>query len=80
MSGENMKDAKGAPVEPGDLVQIDPTYDQLFGGNFMVVEDVYAWGFQGYVLSLEKPGRVAYYRCPKDKCVRIGCAGWRLQS
>lgn len=31
-------------IKPGDVVQIDPSHDERFGGCFMLVTDVKSWG------------------------------------
>ena len=36
-------------LNEGDVVQIDPEHDSVFGSSFMVVTEVKSWGVQGYV-------------------------------
>ena len=40
---------KEGDLVPGDVVQIDPAHDPVFGGAFMVVTEPKSWGAQGYV-------------------------------
>lgn len=64
-------------LKPGDVVQIHPDTDPIFGGAFMMVEDPKSFGCQGYVLVLPtsgKPGGRAYYRCEWEKMEYIGRA------
>jgi hypothetical protein len=51
-------------LEKGDIVQIDPDHDDVFGGCLMVVTEPKSWGAQGYVSIPGKDGGSAYYRCP----------------
>jgi hypothetical protein len=61
-------------ISIGDVVQIDPAHDEMFGAALMVVEEIKSWGLQGYV---NVPGQgLAYYRVPNGKFVRIGKAVW----
>jgi hypothetical protein len=64
------------PISVGDVVQIDPTRDAIFGGHFLVVTEVKSWGVQGYCRPLDALGGLAYYRVPFEQCVRIGKAEW----
>lgn len=60
--------------EKGDVVQIDPSHDDVFGGSFMLVTEPKSWGAMGFVVI---PGQGnAYYRVPFDKCVKVGKAEW----
>lgn len=64
----------------GDVVQIDPQHDDVFGACFMVVTELKpTWdGLMGYVTA---PGRGnAFYRVPCDKVTRIGRAEWALPT
>ena len=61
-------------MERGDVVQIDPAHDEVFGGCLMIVTEPKAWGAQGYV-KIPSQG-VAYYRCPAEAMERIGEAAW----
>lgn len=67
-----MTDAK--TLQPGDVVQLEPESDNLFGGHFMVVEEVRSWGAQGYVQSLERRGALAYYRAKHEAMHYVGRA------
>ena len=67
----------------GDIVQIDPHHDPVFGGHFMVVIDPKSWGAQGYCPAFPyegKDGRVegglAYYRCKFENMELVGSAEW----
>lgn len=63
-------------LKRGDVVQIHPDHDELFGGALMVVSEPKSWGAQGYVQVL-KPGRpLAYYRCDFANMEHVGQAVW----
>jgi hypothetical protein len=66
-------------VVVGDVVQINPDTDEVFGGCFLIVEEVNAWGFQGYT---EIPGKdrgdIFHYRVNREDCSRVGPAFWTL--
>jgi hypothetical protein len=48
-------------LKPGDIVQINPDHDEVFGGCLMIVMEPKAFGAQGFV---QIPGKgQAYYRC-----------------
>lgn len=58
----------------GYVVQIDPMHDTHFGGCFMVVEEMKAWGIKGFVKG---PGAGLYpYRVAYDAIKPIGPAPW----
>lgn len=63
-----MSDQQPVPVQPGDIVQLDPetTGNRAFAACLMIVDEVKPWGVQGYVQALgesrEQPGGQAYYR------------------
>lgn len=59
----------------GDIVQIDPAHDKLFGGHFMVVTEPKSWGAQGYVRVMPSQG-LAYYRVKFENAVKVGVAHW----
>jgi hypothetical protein len=63
-------------LEIGDVVQIDPTIDTVFGGQFMVITNLRTWGAQGYVPTLSHPVRLAYYRCRFKDMEYVGKATW----
>lgn len=64
----------------GDLVQIDPEHDPLFGGCFMVVTEPKEWGAMGYCVGPEKGGKALYYyRVKHEKMVLIGRAEWMCE-
>lgn len=70
----------------GDVVQISPDHDPVFGGHFMVVTEPKSWGAQGYCLCFptiptERAAPVtykglAYYRCKFANMHYIGKAEW----
>jgi hypothetical protein len=71
-----VKDAAGIQVQVGDVVQIDPLYDDRFAACMMVVTELKpAWnGLVGYV---RVPGEGdAYYRVEGRYFVRVGPAEW----
>ncbi len=61
---------------PGHVVQIDPEHDSVFGGQFMVVTDIYPWGVQGYCKPLDDRGGLAYYRVGWEHIEPVGVATW----
>jgi len=65
-------------VVVGDVVQINPDKDEVFGGCFMVVEEVKVWGFQGYCDMPSKDRGVFHYRVNREDCSRVGPAFWTL--
>jgi hypothetical protein len=67
------------PIAVGDVVQIDPEHDDVFGACYLTVTELKAWGVQGYVRVPGKGdnGGDAYYRVRFEKIVRIGRSEWR---
>lgn len=69
-------------IEVGDVVQIDPGHDEVFGGCFMVVTELKpSWnGLMGYISVPGKgdQGGPAYYRIEASKVLRIGKAEWAI--
>jgi hypothetical protein len=64
----------GAGVQPGDVVQIRPEHNPVFGGCVMIVEKVMHWGVSGYV---DPPGHAWFpFRCPHGDFAVIGRAHW----
>lgn len=71
-------------IEAGDVVQINPESDQVFGGHFLVVTEVKSWGVQGYCMVFQqpqddgtiKPGGLAYYRCKYENFEYVGSGHW----
>lgn len=65
-------------IRVGDVVQIDPAHDDVFGGCFMVVTEIKAWGVQGYVAIPGKgdKGGDAYYRVKFQDVELIGQSEW----
>lgn len=66
-------------IAVGDVVQIDPAHDPVFGACFMLVTELKpSWqGLMGFVLIPAHPeGKNAYYRVPIDKVSLIGTAQW----
>lgn len=58
----------------GQVVQINPEHDEVFGGCLMVITDPKSWGAQGYVTI---PGKGAvFYRCPSEQLELIGQSVW----
>jgi hypothetical protein len=59
-------------LKVGDVVQIDPEHDPVFGGCFLIVSEPKAFGAQGYV---HIPGQGdAFYRCPHAAMEYVGRA------
>lgn len=64
--------------KPGSIIQIDPDYDELFGGCLMIVTEEKPWGAQGY---FDVPGKGrAYYRCKHENGVLVGNAEWIFEA
>lgn len=60
--------------QEGDIVQIDPEYDEMFGGCLMVVTEPKNWGAQGF---FNVPGQgLAFYRVNFENAVRVGRTEW----
>lgn len=72
----------GQPTTFGDIVQIDPEHDDVFGACFMTVTEVRPWGLIGYVRVPGKgdKGGNAYYRVPHGKYARVGAAEWMSED
>ena len=61
-------------LKVGDVVQIDPEHDEVFGGCLMVVSEPKPWGAQGYV---RVPGQGdAFYRVNFEHIEFVGGAVW----
>lgn len=60
----------------GDVVQIDPAYDPMFGGAFLVVTERQLWGVMGYAHPLVEGGGQAYYRVAFEHIEYVGRATW----
>ncbi len=65
--------------EKGDIVQIDPDHDEIFGAGFMVVTKPKSWGAEGYLPAPGQDG-LAYYRVNFDNAVRVGRAEWMVRE
>lgn len=58
----------------GDILQIDPEHDHIFGGCFMLVTEPKEWGAQGF---FDVPGEgKAFYRVDHENATRVGFAEW----
>lgn len=72
-----MTDAKGTPIAPGDVIQIDPAYDNKgFGGCLAIVSEPKNFGCQCYVRIPGTDGGEAYVRINSEHFERIGHAMW----
>ena len=60
----------------GDVVQIDPAHDAMFGGAFLVVTELKSWGVMGYCHPLAEAGGQAYYRVAFEHIAYVGKATW----
>lgn len=66
-------------ISVGDVVQIDPEHDPVFGACLLTVSEIKSWGVQGYVQLPKHPAAVqAYYRVPFENIARIGVAEWSM--
>lgn len=61
----------------GDVVQIRPNVDNWAAGCFMVVEDTFYQGVQGYI-NIPNESSVAYFRASHDDVVYVGKAVWNM--
>lgn len=70
---------KNEQIKVGSVVQVDPEYDKLFAGCFLLVTELKSWGVQGFVAMPksrdELPG-AAYYRVAWENLAYIGQAEW----
>lgn len=60
----------------GDIVQIDPEADEVFGGCLMIVTEPKPWGAQGYITIPGEEGGLAFYRCEHAHMERVGHCVW----
>jgi hypothetical protein len=66
---------KQQDIYVGDVVQIDPDYDETFGGCFMLVTNPEPWGARGIV---RVPGKGdAKINCEFEDMEYIGHAVWK---
>ena len=65
--------------EVGDVLQIDPEHDKVFGAAFLVVTEPKAWGAQGYVIIPGEDG-LAYYRVKFSTAKKVGKAEWIISE
>lgn len=59
----------------GDILQIDPDHDEIFGACFMVVTEPKSWGAQGYFNAPGVDG-LAYYRVKHEDAFKVGRVEW----
>jgi len=60
--------------EVGDIYQINPEHDEIFGACLMIVTEPKPWGAQGY---FNVPGEgLAFYRCNFEDMESVGKASW----
>jgi len=61
----------------GDIVQINPDCDDVFGCCIVIVSEIKSWGIQGYV---KIPGQGnAYVRKKWDEIAFVGKAEWMIR-
>lgn len=61
-------------ISKGDIFQINPDHDDIFGGCLMIVTEPKEWGAQGYI---QVPGEgFAFYRCAFENMEHVGKAEW----
>jgi len=70
---------KKIDLQVGDVVQINPSHDKVFGACFMVISEPKSWGAQGYCAVPGELG-LAYYRCKFENMEFIGRAVWVNKS
>jgi hypothetical protein len=77
MKREFVSDRSGRDVGAGDVVQIDPAHDPVFGGCIAIVDDCYNWGIQGHVVVPHQGSSArAYVRVPSMQFSLIGNSVW----
>lgn len=64
----------------GDIIQIDPKHDDVFGGCLSIVREPKSWGAMVYVRvpGFEEQGGTAFYRLPFEGGKKVGRAEWLL--
>ena len=62
-------------AKPGDVIQIDPTHDDTFGGCFAIAKEVKGWGVSLCYVTVPGQGD-AYYRIKHVQYCVIGSAEW----
>lgn len=69
---------KKMKLKAGDIVQINPEHDPVFGAALMIVTEPKEWGAQGYVHVLGNTDAAttfngkAYYRCKFENMELVG--------
>lgn len=66
------------PLEPGDVIQLDPTKHD-WGALLCIVDEVKSWGVQCYWLQATErgvPPNAAFYRAEYGTFRYIGKAEW----
>ena len=68
-------------LKVGDLVQINPEHDPMFGACIMIVTEPKSWGAQGACLGpgcngLPESKGIAFYRCKFENMEFVGHAEW----
>lgn len=76
MTEKIILDKENYMVYEGDVYQIDPDCDEVFGGCFVVVTEVKQWGIQGYVTIPGEDGGNAYVRKKFNEIERVGVSVW----
>jgi hypothetical protein len=62
----------------GDIVQINPDHDPVFGRALMIVTEPKKFGAQGYMHGLDQG--LAFYRCSFENMELVGHAIWTRKS
>lgn len=67
----------------GNIYQIDPSLDPIFGGQYLVATEIKTWGIQGYLLldrpddgSLIRANGFAFLRKKYGEIVLVGFSEW----
>lgn len=63
----------------GDIVQIDPDHDKMFGGKLMIVTEPKDWGAQGYFIDIATD-QLAFYRVNHDHAEMCGHVKWMIRD
>jgi len=72
-----MKPPDNLPIEPGDVIQLDPEHHEMYGGCLFVVRMIKPWGVQAYTMIPRHAGtRRRFMRLPTGSFVRIGKVQW----
>ena len=61
--------------EKGDIVQVDPDHDEIYGSCLMIVLEPKSWGAEGYFQPPGKNGLIPY-RVNFNDAIKVGSVEW----